>query len=139
MLNAAWLRVIAAVGLIGLLTGPAAPAVAVTPTAHVCPADLSAWQTQLGSAWLACVQLPDLTTTSNPYTDPNSLYGMGFPPPGSGSLNSHYVHPTSPPVPGLQLYGYFPGGCSNFVAEPALAAKNGAPFMPGCTPPPLAS
>jgi hypothetical protein len=123
-----------------LLVGGSAPASALTatPAAHDGPADLSTWQRLLGAEWLACVRLADLTTTANPYTDPNSLYGMGFPPPGSGTLNSHYVQPTAPAVAGIQIHGFFPGGCSNFVSEPALVAKNGAPFMQGCTPPPLA-
>jgi hypothetical protein len=89
----------------------------------------------LGADWLDCHQVADLTTTGNPWTDPNSLYGMGFPPPGSGTLNSHYTNPTSPAVIGLQLDGYFPDGCNAFVPEPALTSKAGLPFIKGCTPP----
>src|SRR5207302_1116445 len=61
---------------------------------------------------------------------------MGFPPPGSGTLNSKDTAPTSPPVSGLQIDGYFPDACDAFQQEPALTAKNGAPFIQGCTPPP---
>ncbi len=114
----------------GLATG--APAAAST---HGCPTDLSAWRNALGAEWLDCHQLPDLTTTNNPSTDPGSLTGMGFPPPGSGTLNSHYTNPTAPPVSGLQLDGYWPDGCNAFQVEPALTAKNGAPFINGCTAP----
>ena len=117
--------------LLGSGLSPATPGLAAS---HVCPADLSVWRQTLGAEWLACHQLADLTTTGNPYTDPNSLYGMGFPPPGSGTLNSHYTNPTGPAVAGLQLEGYFADGCNAFVAEPALVAKNGSPFVSGCTP-----
>jgi hypothetical protein len=89
----------------------------------------------LGADWLDCHQVVDLTTTGNPWTDPNSLYGMGFPPPGSGTLNSHYTNPTSPAISGLQLDGYFPDGCNAFVLEPALTSKAGLPFIKGCAPP----
>jgi hypothetical protein len=61
---------------------------------------------------------------------------MGFPPPGSGTLNSKYTQPTTPPVSGLQIDGYFPDACNAFQVEPALTAKNGTPFIRGCTPPP---
>src|SRR5712692_11112600 len=91
---------------------------------HTCPADLSAWRTALGAEWIDCHQVADLTTTGNPWTDPGSLTGMGFPPPGSGTLNSHYTNPASPPVAGLQLDGWFPDACNAFQAEPALAAKD---------------
>src|SRR5712691_1476644 len=104
---------------------------------HACPADLGAWKQILGAEWLDCHQAADLTTTNNPFTDPGSLTGMGFPPPGSGTLNSHYTNPASPPVGGLQLDGWFPDACNAFQAEPALAAKDGTPFIPGCTPPPI--
>jgi len=103
--------------------------------AHSCPADLSAWRQLLGAEWIDCHQVADLTTTGNPFTDPQSLTGMGFPPPGSGTLNSHYTNPTSPPVSGIQIDGYFPDACNAFQAEPALTAKDGSPFIPGCTPP----
>jgi len=105
------------------------------PTVHGCPTDLSAWQSVLGAGWLDCHQVTDLTTTGNPWTDPSSLYGMGFPPPGSGTVNSHYTNPTAPAVTGLQLDGYFPDGCNAFVPEPALTSKAGLPFIKGCTPP----
>src|SRR5712692_5444232 len=104
---------------------------------HACPSDLGAWKQILGAEWLDCHQAADLTTTNNPFTDPGSLTGMGFPPPGSGTLNSHYTNPASPPVGGLQLDGWFPDACNAFQAEPALAAKDGTPFIPGCTPPPI--
>ena len=81
---------------------PMTSGLAATPVAHACPANLSAWQKILGAEWLDCHQVPDLTTTNNPWTDPSSLYGMGFPPPGSGTLNSHYTNPTTPAVSGLQ-------------------------------------
>src|SRR6266571_8958261 len=71
-----------------------APPTPVAP--HVCPADLRSWRQILGAEWLDCHQVADLTTTNNPYTDSSSLYGMGFPPPGSGTLNSHYTNPTAP-------------------------------------------
>ena len=100
-----------------------------------CPADLEPWRKLLGAEWIDCHRVADLTTTNNPYTDPQSLTGMGFPPPGSGTLNSKYTTPTSPPVPGIQIDGYFPDACNAFQAEPALTAKDGAPFIPGCTPP----
>src|SRR2546423_6122 len=103
--------------------------------AHGCPTDLAGWRTLLGAEWLDCHQLSDLTTTNNPYTDPGSLTGMGFPPPGSGTLDSHYTNATTPPVSGLQLDGYWPDGCNAFQVEPALVAKNGAPFIRGCAPP----
>jgi len=112
----------------------AAPSTAAA--AHSCPSDLSAWRAALGAEWLDCHQLADLTTTNNPFTDPGSLTGMGFPPPGSGTLNSHYTNPAAPPVSGLQLDGYWPDGCNAFQVEPALTAKNGAPFIKGCTPAP---
>ena len=117
---------------------PAATADATsTPTLHACPSDLTQWQQLLGAAWLDCHQLIDLTTTGNPYTDPNDLYGMGQPSgQGSGTLNSSYANPTSPPVSGIQLDGYFPDSCNAYVSEPALTAKNGTPFIRGCVPPP---
>jgi hypothetical protein len=109
----------------------------VSAAVHTCPADLSAWKQILGAEWLDCHRVADLTTTNNPYTDPGSLTGMGYPPPGSGTLNSHYTNPTSPPVSGLQIDGWFPDACNAFQAEPALTAKNGTLFIPGCTPPPI--
>ena len=87
-----------------------------------CPADLSQWRTVLGAEWIDCHRVADLTTTNNVYTDPQSLTGMGFPPPGSGTLNSHYSNPTAPPVSGLQIDGWFPDACDAFQAEPALTA-----------------
>ncbi|HWE22458.1 MAG TPA: alpha/beta hydrolase domain-containing protein [Myxococcales bacterium] len=116
-----------------LLLLTALPALAA---AHTCPTDLTAWKQLLGAEWLDCHQVADLTTTNNPYTDPQSLTGMGFPPPGSGTLNSKYTQPTTPPVSGLQIDGWFPDACNAFQAEPALTAKDGTPFIPGCTPPP---
>src|SRR5258708_21979445 len=104
---------------------------------HACPPDLTQWKALLGAEWIDCHQITDLTTTNNPYTDPNSLTGMGFPPPGSGTLNSKYSNPTSPPVSGLQIDGYFADDCNAFQAEPALTAKDGSVFIPGCTPPPV--
>ena len=109
---------------------------AAASTVHACPADLSAWRTALGAQWIDCHQVADLTTTGNPWTDPGSLTGMGFPPPGSGTLDSHYTNPTAPPVPGLQIDGWFADGCNAFQAEPVLTNKNGQPWMPGCTPAP---
>ncbi len=108
----------------------------VAAATHTCPADLSAWRQLLGAEWIDCHQVADLTTTGNPYTDPQSLTGMGFPPPGSGTLNSKYTQPTTPPVSGLQIDGYFPDACNAFQVEPAQTAKDGTPFIPGCTPPP---
>ncbi|TMA22185.1 MAG: hypothetical protein E6J85_05535, partial [Deltaproteobacteria bacterium] len=66
--------------------------------AQSCPGDLEPWRRLLGAEWIDCHAVADLTTTNNPYTDPQSLTGMGFPPPGSGTLNSKYTNPTSPPV-----------------------------------------
>src|SRR5438874_8283732 len=103
--------------------------------AQSCPADLEPWRRLLGAEWIDCHAVADLTTTNNPYTDPQSLTGMGFPPPGSGTLNSKYTNPTSPPVRGIQIDGYFPDSCNAFQPEPALTAKDGSPFIPGCTPP----
>src|SRR5229473_3289401 len=104
---------------------------------HACPADLTAWRDLLDAEWIDCHRVADLTTTGNPFTDPQSLTGMGFPPPGTGTLNSHYTNPTSPPVSGLQIDGWFADACNAFQAEPALTAKDGTPFIPGCTPPPI--
>src|SRR2546430_15745238 len=103
---------------------------------HTCPADLSRWKALLGAEWIDCHQVADLTTTGNPYTDPQSLTGMGFPPPGSGTLNSHYTQPTTPPVSGLQIDRGVPDACNAFQVEPAQTAKTGTPVSPGCTPPP---
>jgi hypothetical protein len=104
---------------------------------HTCPPSLDSWRQVLGAEWIDCHEVPDLTTTNNPFTDPQSLTGMGYPPPGSGTLNSHYTAPTSPPVSGLQIDGYFPDACNAFQAEPALTAKDGTLFIRGCTPPPV--
>ena len=111
-------------------------AVALLLAAHTCPLDLSAWKQLLGAEWIDCHAAADLTTTGNPYTDPQSLTGMGYPPPGAGTLNSKYSNPAGPPVSGLQIDGYWPDACNAFQAEPALTAKDGSPFIPGCTPPP---
>src|SRR6266849_3345224 len=89
---------------------------------HTCPADLSAWRDILGAEWIDCHQVADLTTTGNSYID-------------TGTLNSHYSNPTSPPVPGIQIDGYFEDACNAFQVEPALTARDGSPFIPGCTPP----
>src|SRR3989442_3811932 len=115
-----------------------AVAVATLPAQaqHACPQDLEAWRQLLGAEWIDCHAVADLTTTSNPFTDPQSLTGMGFPPPGSGTLNSKYTAPTSPPVSGIQIDGYFPDACDAFQQEPALTAKDGTPFIRGCSPPP---
>src|ERR1700687_5206201 len=121
------MRLLAAVFLAAL---PAAAA------RHTCPADLTAWKQILGAEWLDCHEVADLTTTNNPYTDPQSLTGMGFPPPGSGTLNSKYSNPTAPAVSGIQIDGYSPDAGNAFQVEPALTAKDGSLFIPGCTPPP---
>lgn len=123
-----------AAALFGAVLGSTPATVARAATPHACPAALTTWRAALGAEWLDCHQLTDLTTTGNNFTDPNSLTGMGFPPPGAGSLNSNKTTPTSPPVSGLQLDGYFPDGCNAFQAEPALTAKDGTLFIPGCTP-----
>lgn len=132
----AFLRLTASAVLVvtSIVAGPPPAAAA----ALQCPdaLGLERWRTVLGAEWVACVRLADLSTTTNPYTDPNSLTGMGNPPPSAGALHSRYSRPTSPAIPGLQLHGYFPDGCNAFQAEPVLTAKNGAPFMRGCTPPP---
>ena len=103
---------------------------------QTCPADLSAWKNALGAEWIDCHQIADLTTTGNPYIDTGSLTGSGFPPPGSGTLNSHYSNPTAPAVAGIQIDGYFTDACNAFQSEPLLVARDGTPFIPGCTPPP---
>ena len=105
---------------------------------HACPADLSAWRALLGAEWITCHAVADLTTTGNPFTDPQTLTGMGFPPPGNGTLNSKYSNPAGPAVSGLQIDGWFADACNAFQVEPALTAKDGTPFLPGCTPPPIA-
>ncbi len=112
-----------------------AAAGAAWAAAPACPADLGPWRQILGAEWIDCHRVTDLTTTGNPFTDPNSLTGMGSPPPSSGALHSRYSNPTSPPVSGLQIDGYFPDACNAFQAESALTAKDGSPFIPGCTPP----
>lgn len=65
---------------------PASPAV-VVPAPAGCPADLGPWKAALGAEWLTCHRVADLTATGNPYTDTNSLTGMGSPPPGNGTLH----------------------------------------------------
>ena len=69
--RASWLLMVSVL-LAGSLSGPAS-ASALGPSAHACPADLSGWKALLGAEWLACVRVADLTTTGNPYTDPNTL------------------------------------------------------------------
>jgi len=125
---------IKAVFITALGCGMVAPAAALA--SHTCPADLTAWRNILGAEWIDCHRVPDLTTTGNPYIDTGSLTGSGFPPPGSGTLNSHYSNPTAPPVPGIQIDGYFADACNAFQVEPALIARDGSPFIRGCTPPP---
>ncbi len=119
--------------IVAALLVPAAPVQAASSPPS-CPSDLSAWRSALGAQWLDCHRVADLTTTSNPWTDPGSLTGMGYPPPGSGTLDSKYTHPTAPAVAGLQLDGYWPDACNAFQAEPVLVNKAGAPWFPGCTP-----
>jgi hypothetical protein len=61
---------------------------------------------------------------------------MGEPPgQGSGTLHPSYTNPTSPPVSGIQLDGFFSDSCNAYVSEPALTAKNGNAFIPGWTRP----
>jgi hypothetical protein len=135
---------------VGGLGAPGRPLSARAAQTHSCPADLTAWQAALSAGgqepveWLDCHQVSDLTTTGNIYTDYGSLTGMGFPPPFSGSLNSNKTTPTSPPVPGIQLDGYFNDGCNAYQVEPASVTATGnpnnptatpQPFIPGCTPP----
>lgn len=120
--------------LLAMTPGVSVVATASTAPTHTCPTDLTTWKTTLGAEWLDCHSVPDLTTTGNQWTDPSSLYGMGFPPPDSGTLNSKYTNPTSPPVSGLQLDGYFSDSCNAFLSEPALTNKQGQPFVQGCTP-----
>lgn len=129
------MRRLVLVGVFALLVAELPVPGTLAATVHSCPSDLSAWRQVLGASWIDCHQVEDLTTTGNPYTDPNALTGMGSPPPGSGTLNSHYTNPTSPAVSGLQIDGYFADGCDAFQPEPALTAKTGVPFIPGCTPP----
>jgi hypothetical protein len=102
-----------------------------------CPADLEPWRRILGAEWITCHEVADLTTTNNPYTDTGSLTGMGSPPPRAGALHSKYSNPTATPVRGIQIDGWFPDGCNAFQVEPALTARDGTPFLPGCTPPPV--
>jgi len=140
-----------AVALLGApaagLAGPGAPLRALAATAHSCPADLSAWQAALSSGgqeaveWIDCHQVTDLTTTHNIYTDYGSLTGMGFPPPGTGSLNSNKTNPTTPAVSGIQVDGYFHDDCNAYQVEPAAATAPNpndttqpTAFIPGCTP-----
>jgi hypothetical protein len=125
------------IAAVAALVAALMPAASIHAATGTCPSDLGAWRTALGAGWLDCHYVADLTTTNNPYTDPDSLTGMGFPPPGSGTLNSKYSNPTAPPVPGLQLDGWFADdGCNAYQVEPALTAKDGSPFIPGCTPAP---
>src|SRR2546428_9488624 len=71
-------------------------------TPHTCPSGLTAYASTLGAelASMDCHQLPDLTvgnptpstgTTPNNFTDHGPTTGMGFPPPGTGSLNSNHT------------------------------------------------
>jgi hypothetical protein len=116
------------------------------PTPQTCPS-LTSLAAALGNGAtvIDCNHVADLTTANNIYTDHGPTTGMGFPPPGSGSLNSKSSNATAPAVPGLQIDGYFPDGCNAFQAEPAAltaAQTSGvpapAPFLPGCTPPTVA-
>jgi alpha/beta hydrolase family protein len=119
---------------VAVVAGQPAP-VRAAPVQQTCPADLTSWKTVLGAEWIDCHQLTDLTTTGNGYTDTNSLTGMGFPPPGSGSLNSNKSNATSPAVSGLQIDGYFHDSCNAYQVETALVNyKTSATFIPGCTP-----
>src|SRR5438067_12980228 len=88
-----------------------------TAASQTCPADLSAWKAILGAEWLDCHQVADLTTTGHPFTDPQSLTGMGFPPPGTDTLNSKYTQPTTPPVSGLHVDGRFGDACHAFTVD----------------------
>src|SRR5262249_15867420 len=51
--------------------------------------------------------------------------------------SSRYTDTTSPPVPGLQLDGYWPDACNAYLKEPDLFNKANPPqpWIPGCTPP----
>ena len=131
--------VVTGVSVTAALGGHTLPAAAAT--AQTCPSDLTTWKTVLGAEWLDCHQVSDLTTTNNVWTDYGSLTGMGFPPPGAGSLNSNKTNPTAPAVSGLQIDGWFHDGCNAYQVEPALVTApnthvSGAPqtFIPGCTP-----
>src|SRR5438270_14012044 len=97
-------------------TLPGAAPVTAAAAAHSCPAGLAAWRQLTGAAWLDCHRLADPTTTGHPYTDPGSLTAMAFPPPGSGTLNSHYTQPTTPDVAGLQIAAYSPHRWTSFQA-----------------------
>lgn len=128
-------KTLAAALVLAMILIAAASPRAAHASSHACPAHLTRWRHLLGAQWLDCHRLSDLTTTGNPWTDPNDLTGMGAPPPSSGSLDSRYSKPTSPAVPGLQLDGYWPDSCNAFQPEPLLTNKNGQPWFPGCTPP----
>jgi hypothetical protein len=128
-------RFLLAVAGAGLLMATVSNAPAAAQGPHDCPANLGPWQSLLQAGWIDCHRVSDLTTTGNPYTDPNGLTGMGSPPPSSGALHSKYSRPTAPAVPGLQIDGWFSDdGCDNFQQEPATTAKNGAPFIATCVP-----
>src|ERR1700737_849864 len=104
--------------------------VRAAPVQQTCPADLTSWKTVLGAEWIDCHQLTDLTTTGNGFTDTNSLTGMGFPPPGSGSLHSNKSNATSPAVSGVQIDGYFHDSCNAYQVETALVNyKTGGAFI----------
>lgn len=118
------------------LAGAALAAPASRAAVQACPADLSVWKNALGAEWIDCHRVADLTATGNPYIDTGSLNGSGFPPPGSGTLNSHYSNPTAPPVAGIQIDGYFADACNAYQSEPLLVARDGTPFISGCTPAP---
>ena len=123
---------------LALAAGPLERNTSVAAMTHTCPdaATLAAIRSAAGAGMLQCRALPDLTTTGNAFIDTNTLTGMGFPPPGSGTLNSNKTNPTGPAVPGLQFEGWFADDtCNTFQVEPALFSRNGDPFIPGCTPP----
>src|SRR5207245_11005769 len=78
---------------------------------HACPQDLEGWRRLLGAEWIDCHAVSDLTTTNNPFTDPQSLKGMGFRPPENGTLQSNYTEPTSPPAHVIQIVVSLPDAC----------------------------
>ena len=131
-----------AMALAAFLSVSLAGATSFSPVLHAraattqsCPANVSSWTAALGAEWIDCHQVADLTTTGNGYTDTNSLAGMGFPPPGSGALNSNKTNATTPAVSGLQIDGYFHDDCNAYQVETAAANyKTAAAFIPGCTP-----
>src|SRR5205814_9332562 len=95
--------------------------------AQSCPGDLEPWRQLLSAEWIDCHAVADLTTTNNPYTVPQSLTGMGYPPPGSGTLNSKYTAPTSPPVGAIQIAGHFPVASLASQQYPDPTADNRGP------------